>query len=62
MKYVVMEDAVTTKVDAVRLKGLQFACSAHSVDCSFSAVVAVPPAVSMNVDAVPMQWMQCQRR
>ncbi len=26
------------------------------------AVVAVPPSVSLNVDAVPMQWMQCPTR
>ena len=24
-------------------------------------MVAVPPALSLNVDAVPMQWLQCER-
>ena len=25
-------------------------------------MVAVPPALSLNVDAVPMHWLQCDRR
>ena len=26
------------------------------------AVVAVPPALSLNVNAVPRHWLQCHRR
>ena len=59
MQYVVTEDAVPTKVDAMRL---QCTCSATSAGCSVAAVVAEPTAVSLNVDAVPMQWMQNPRR
>ena len=87
MLYVLTEDAVPMKGDAVSLQWLQgpghvleCGCSAHSVNavahhvhkvccdggcsaheslCSDPAVVAVHPAVSLNVDAVPRHWMQC---
>ena len=29
--------------------------------CRDPAVVAVPPALSLNLDAVSMQWLKCQR-
>ena len=58
---VITDDAVPMKVDAVMLQGLQCAHSATSAGCSVSAVVAVPPALSLNVDALPMQWLQCHR-
>ena len=86
MQYVMTDDAVLMKVDAVSLQCLQCpcivrecGCSSHAVDpvshkvdavfcgggcsaheggCSDPAVVAVHPAVSLNVDAVNMQWMQ----
>ena len=48
--------AVSHKVDAVCCDGR---CSAHKGGCSFAAVVAVPPAMSSKLDAVPMQWIQC---
>ena len=57
MQYVVTEDAVLTKVDAARCDA---GCSAHEGGCSVAAVVAVPHALSLNLDAVPMQWLQCQ--
>ena len=36
--------------------------SAHEGGCIEPAVLAVPPTVSLNVDAVPMQCMQCRTR
>ena len=51
--------AVSHNVKAVCCDG---GCSAHEVGCSDPAVVAVPPAVYLNVDAVVMQWMQCLTR
>ena len=41
IQYVVMDDAVPTKVDAVSLQLLQWASSAASADCIVPAVVAV---------------------
>ena len=41
---------------------MKCACSATSAGCSVAAVVAVPPALSRNVNAVPRQWMQCSTR
>ena len=58
MQYVVMEDSVIMNEDAVILQSLQCTCSASSAGFSVPAVVAVPHSVSLNVDAVPMQWMQ----
>ena len=58
MPYDVLEDSVIMKEDAVILQSLQCTCSATSSGCSVPAVVAVHPAVSLNVDAVNMQWMQ----
>ena len=52
-------DAVSHKVDAVCFVG---GCSAHQGGCGEPAVVAVPPTFSLNVDAVPMQCMQCPTR
>ena len=52
MQYVVMEVAVPTKVDAVILQRLQCRGIVPAADCSVPAVVALCPAVSMNVDAV----------
>ena len=37
-------------------------CSATSAVCSVAAVVAVLHSVSLNVDAVLKQWMQCPTR
>ena len=51
-------DAVCHKVDAVCYDGR---CSAHEGGCSDPEVVAVPPALSLKVDTVPMQLLQCQR-
>ena len=48
--------AVAHKVDAVCCDG---GCSTHEDGCSVAAVVAVSPAMSCNVDAVLMQWIQC---
>ena len=48
-----------TKVDAACCA---VGCSAHEGGCSDPAVVAVPTEVSLSVDAVPMQWMQCPTR
>ena len=50
------------KDDAVILQSLQCTCSASSSGSSVPAVVAVPPASSLNVDAVPRLWMQCPTR
>ena len=61
MQYVVMEDAVPMNVDAVILQGLQCACSASSAGCSVPVVLAAPPAFSLHVDSVTMQWLQCHR-
>ena len=61
MQYVMMDEAVLMKVDAVSLKRLQCACCATSAGCTVAAVVAETTAVCMNVDGVPMQWMQCPR-
>ena len=58
LAYVVMEDSVNMKEDAVIRQSLQCNCSETSAGCSIPAVVAVPRSVSMNVDAVLMQWMQ----
>ena len=48
-------DALCHKVDARCLDG---GCSDHESVCSDPAVAAVPSEVSVNVHAVPMQWMQ----
>ena len=58
MQYFVKQDSVSMKDDAVTLQSLQCTCSATSSGCSVPAVVAVPPALSLNVDAVPMHCMQ----
>ena len=58
MPYVMKEDAVIKKEDAVILQSLQCTCSASSSGCGVPAVVSVQPSVSLNVDAMPMQWMQ----
>ena len=50
------------KDDAVIMQAWQCTCSATSRGCSVSAVVAVPPTLSGNVNAVVMQWMQCPTR
>ena len=50
---------VSTKVFAVCFEGV---CSAHEGGWSVAAVVAVPPAMSGNLDAVPVQWIQCPNR
>ena len=52
-------DSVPHKVNAVCCDGR---CRAHECGCSDPAVVAVPTAVSLNVNAVPMQWMHCPSR
>ena len=44
--------------DAVSLFRMQCTCSATSAGCRVADVVAEPAAVSLNLDAVPMQWMQ----
>lgn len=59
MWYAVTEDAVPKKVDAVILNILQCTCSATSSGCSVPAVVTEPTAVSLNMDAVSTQCMQC---
>ena len=59
MSYVVMEDSVIMKEDAVILQSLQCNRGATSDGCSVPEVVSVHPAVSLNVDAVNMQWMRC---
>ena len=61
MPYFVMEDSVIMKEEAVILQSLQCTCSAISAGCTVSAVVAVPRSVSLNVDAVSMQWMQSSK-
>ena len=33
-----------------------------SAVCSVPAVVVVPPEMSSNVDAVPVQWMKCNTK
>ena len=62
IQYVVMQDAVLTKVDAASLQCLHGTCSAPSAVCSVPAWFALPSALSQNVAAVPMQWMQCPSR
>ena len=52
MQYVVKWDSVPMEDDAVILQSLQCTCSATSSGCSVPAVVAVPPALFLNVDAV----------
>ena len=47
---------MSEKVDVVCCEG---GCTAHEGGCSVAAVVAVPPAMSGNMDAGPMQWMRC---
>ena len=65
MQYVVTEDALPMKVDAVMLQWLkchlhcprmwmQYPCSG----CSDPAVLAVPHAVSLTLVSVTMQWVQ----
>ena len=49
-------DAVSHKADAVCFVG---GCSATSAGCTVAAVLEEPTAVSLNLDAVPMQCMQC---
>ena len=52
-------DAVSHKADAVCfVRG----CSDHEGGCGEPAVVAAPPTVSLNEDAVSMQCMQCPTR
>ena len=62
MPYVVMEDSVPMKDDTVILQSLQCTGRATSSGCRVPAGFAVPPAVYLNVDAVPMWWMQCPTR
>ena len=50
------------KEDAGILQSLKCTSSATSAGCSVPAVAAVPRSVSLNVDAVPMQWMQGTKR
>ena len=38
---------------------MQCTCRGTSSVCSVPAVVAVPIAWSMNVNAVPRHWMEC---
>ena len=52
-------DAVSLKVDAVCCDR---GCSSHEGGCRFPAVVAGPPAVSMNLEAVIMQCMPSPTR
>ena len=52
MQYIVMEDAVLTKVDAACC---DVGCTAQEGGCSDRAVDAVP----MKVDAVIMQLLRC---
>ena len=51
---------------AVSLKVYEVCCvggsSVHEGGCSGPAVVAVPPAGSLNENAVPLQWIQCPTR
>ena len=58
IKYDVKQDSVSMKDNAVILQSLQCTCSATSSGGSVPAEVAVQPVVSLNVDAVNMQWMQ----
>ena len=58
MPFVVMDYSVIRKEDVVIQQSLQSTCSEPSAGGSVPAVVAVPRFVSMNVDAVQMQWMQ----
>ena len=52
-------DEVSHKADAVCfVRG----CSAHVGGSAEPAVLMVPPRVSLNVHAVPMQCMQCPTR
>ena len=44
------------------LQSLQCTGCATSAGCSVPAVLAVPPTLSSNVDAVVMQWMQYPTR
>ena len=62
MQYVVKQDSVPMKDDAVILQSLQCTCSATSSGCSVPALVAGHPALCWNVDAGVMQWMQCLTR
>ena len=62
MQYIVREDAVPMKEDAVMQRLFYGSCSATSGVCSVSAVGAMPPEMSGNVDALPMQWMKCPTR
>ena len=48
-------DAVSHNAHAVCFVG---GCISNSAGCSIAAVVAEPTAVSLNMDGVPMQWMQ----
>ena len=52
-------DAVSHKMHAVCCDR---GCSAHEGGCSLPAVIAVPTALSWNVDAIVMLWMQCPTR
>ena len=54
IQYVVKQDSVHMKDDSVILQSLQYTCSATSSGCSDPSVVAVPPAVYLNVDAMLM--------
>ena len=57
MQYVVTKDAVPMKEDAVMQRSFHCTCSNTSALCIVSSRVAVPRALSLNVDAVLMDWM-----
>ena len=49
-------DTISHKADAIYCDG---ECTDHEGGRSDVAVVKVPAALSVNVDAVPVQWKQC---
>ena len=59
MQHVVFEQAGPRMLDAVTLQCFLYARRATSPGCSIAAVVAVHPVPSLNVDSVPMRWLQC---
>ena len=52
MQYVVMDDAVPTKLDAVPMHWMQ-------LPTLLMQYVVMKDAVSMKVDAVILQWLRC---
>ena len=61
MLYVATEYAMNMKVGKASWQRLQCSCSKTSAVCSVLAWFALPAALSQNVAAVPMQWMQCAK-